>query len=613
VSRADESGGYMARSPLGAFPEAALLLDHRGRLDAVNARFTELALRMGRHVPERGDSYGDFLRSTLGVSARQADAIQDKLTYLSIEHAPGLAFVREVECLCDGEHYYHRIQMVQWGDDEPRRILVMHVDVTDARKVERRAELELELCRALSQTPGSIRSHLVAARVFAGHIGAASIAHVPVDERGRMGAARHVRRVPSEPEFDTEVLLGAHSVAARAIQSRAPVIADAGDDELRLARAFGVEGPALRCCAVPSVRLGQLEAVILFMLDRPTPREREVVALFAGLLGVEMDDGPQSSSASVPPPQSGDLDSMASLASDTDAPVLVLGESGVGKTRLAKVIHQRSQRREGPFLDLNCAGLSPQLLESELFGHERGAFTGAHARKMGLLEKAEGGTVLLDEVGELDLTVQAKLLKVIESRAFRRVGGEAEIRVDVRFIAATHRDLWVRVREGAFREDLLYRLNVVQIAVPPLRDSPWRVPALARELLVELGRREGRQLSLTPEAELLLMQQPWRGNIRELANVLARSALGATKSIDERRIRFALGATQDQRKSVPTTGTSLRLDDAERDVVMKALAETGYNIKRAAKRLGIARSTLYDKISRYEIDLDQARRAARSN
>lgn len=562
---------------------------------------------MGRPAPREGDSYADLLRSALGVPPNQAEGVEDKLTYLAIEEAPGLAFVREVECLIEGETFYHRIQMVQWGDDDGR-LLVMHVDVTEVRRVERRAELELALCRELSRKPGSTQGHLLAARVFGDHIGARAVVHVPVDARGQLTTAVKLGPVGGDDgQLPLGVVPGRDSLVAQAIETRAPVLAAPTVDERRIAERSGVS--ATRCCVVPSARLGQVEGAILLLLAGEAPREREAVALFAGLLGVDIEPALGSAPASVPPPASTDLDSMASLASDTDAPVLLLGESGVGKTRLARVIHDRSRRRDGPFLDLNCAGLSPQLLESELFGHERGSFTGAHARKLGLLEKASGGTVLLDEVGELDLTVQAKLLKVIETRTIRRVGGDREIRVDVRFVAATHRDLWARVRERDFREDLLYRLNVVQIAVPPLRDSPWRIPALAGELLAEQGAREGRPLSLTPGAELLLMQQRWRGNIRELANVLARASLGAGRNIDERRIRFALGQSQ-QSTPEPSRGT---LEETERDTIERALEASRYNIKRAAKVLGIARSTLYDKIARYEIDLAAARRRLRDS
>jgi len=616
VSTNHESGEHPAYSPIGAFPEAAVLLDERGTIHAANDRFAELIEDLGRNAPGQGDSYVDLLRSTLGVMPEHAERIEDRLTYLAIEDAPGLAFVREVECFGDGDRRFHRIQMVQWGSRSEGRLLVMHVDVTEARKIDRRAELELELCRALSHTSGPIEGHLRAARVFGSHIGASAVVHVPVDARGRTGAAEKIGGTGFTPTRQSlEWAPESKSLVHQVVSGRAPLITAPGPAERALAHQISLDVEGVDCCAVPSVRHGQVEGVVLFYLARDEPWQREHVALFAGLLGVQLgDDLVDTRPSSVPPPMRSDFDSMASLASDTDAPVLLLGESGVGKTRLARVIHQRSRRKPGPFLDLNCAGLSVELLESELFGHERGSFTGAHARKVGLLEKAGGGTVLLDEVGELNLTVQAKLLKVIETRTFRRLGGDREIATDVRFIAATHRDLWAQVNVGAFREDLLYRLNVVQIAVPPLRESPWRIPVVAKELLAGQCLRDGKQLTLTPGAELLLMQQYWRGNIRELANVLARASLGAQSVIDERRVHFALGQTaQPGRHDDTGSHESGRLAQREKETIIQALEASAYNIKRTAQVLGIARSTLYDKVDRYELDLQEGRKRLRAH
>jgi len=587
-------------------------LDRRGTVLESNRAFDDLMSALGRRAPRAGDSYLDLLRSSLTFPTLQAEAIEDKLTYLALEDAPGLAFVREVGFTCGGRPHHHRIQMVQWGG--AGNLMVMHVDLTEARRAEKRAELELDLVRALSRYPDSQRAHHEVARTFALDLGALACVFVPADARGRLGAAERVHQ--KEAGATAEPIRRAppeDSVVGTAIRGRAPVVAGPSSWEQALARSLGTTD-LQRCCVVPSVRQGHVEGAFLFLLSHETESELEHLSLVGGILGVGAEEGGAAEGgteqpASIPPPASTDLDAMASLASETDAPVLLLGESGVGKTRLAREIHRRSRRADAPFLDLNCAGLSPELLESELFGHERGAFTGAHARKLGLLEKAHGGTVLLDEVGELDLTVQAKLLKVIESRTFRRVGGQQETAVDVRFVSATHRDLWARVHQGAFREDLLYRLNVVQIVVPSLRETPWRIPTLAATILRDVGARDGRQLSLTPAAELLLMQQRWRGNIRELANVLARASLGARSSVDERRVRFAIG---DEPASSRTDAAG-SLADSERAAIESALEATGFTIKRAAEMLGIARSTLYDKIGRYDIDVEAGRRRQRGS
>jgi transcriptional regulator with PAS, ATPase and Fis domain len=300
-------------------------------------------------------------------------------------------------------------------------------------------------------------------------------------------------------------------------------------------------------------------------------------------------------------------------AAGSEATVLLLGESGTGKTRLARQIHERSCRTGRPFLDLNCAGLGASLLESELFGYEKGAFTGANARKQGLLELAAGGTVLLDEIGELDLAVQAKLLKVLESRKFRRLGGGAELSVDVRFIGATNRNLRKAISEGRFREDLYYRLNVIEIPVPALRERTNELPELAARLLTELSEKEGRRPPrLTPDAERRLMRHSWPGNIRELRNVLERALLGAGATISGQELRDAMPAVPDPSPAPDRASDGLgSLAEREREHLIRVLADTGFNVRRSAKILGIARSTLYERLRKHELDLNELRRTAR--
>src|SRR5579871_3617601 len=210
----------------------------------------------------------------------------------------------------------------------------------------------------------------------------------------------------------------------------------------------------------------------------------------------------------------------------TQEPVLIVGESGTGKELVANAIHNNSERAAQPFLKVNSAALSPTLLESELFGHEKGAFTGAFARRIGRFEQAHGGTLFLDEIGELDIDLQAKLLRVLQTGQFERVGGEETLKSDVRVIAATNQDLPALIAQGRFREDLYYRLNVVTVALPPLRERREDVPALAEHVVRRLARKYGwPKLALTAEAVADLAARPWPGNVRELQNVLARAAI----------------------------------------------------------------------------------------
>jgi len=288
----------------------------------------------------------------------------------------------------------------------------------------------------------------------------------------------------------------------------------------------------------------------------------------------------------------------ARRAAQTDRPVLILGETGTGKSLLARWIHDAGARRDEPYVDLNCAGLSRELLDSELFGHEAGAFTGAVKAKDGLLQIADRGSVFLDEIGDMELSVQARLLKVLEERRFRRVGGLRDIRVDVRLIAATHRDLDALLADGRFREDLFFRINTLQLRLPALRERPGDIPALASLLLegcaTELGRGGVR---LTPSALERLKGYAWPGNVRELRSVLERALL--TTPSDELRpddLRLSDGAPPPQDEEADST-----LAQVEERHIRRVLARENGHVARAAKRLGISTSSLYQRIQRYGI------------
>jgi two-component system response regulator AtoC len=282
----------------------------------------------------------------------------------------------------------------------------------------------------------------------------------------------------------------------------------------------------------------------------------------------------------------------------TDATVLLLGETGVGKEVAARTVHAASARAARPFVAINCAALSESLLESELFGHEKGAFTGAHAQHRGRLELAEGGTFFLDEIGELKPQLQAKLLRVLQERRFERVGGTRTMTADVRWVAATNRDLRAMIQAGTFREDLYHRLSVFPIHLPPLRERPADIVPMAESLLRRAAADLGRPpLRLSDEARGLLLSAELRGNIRELKNVLERAAILADGDVVRAAhimVEPPLGKTNGILPMVST-----KMEDLERAAIMQALGETSGNRRMAAERLGIGVRTLYDKLKRY--------------
>ncbi|MBK9167629.1 MAG: sigma-54-dependent Fis family transcriptional regulator [Bryobacterales bacterium] len=283
---------------------------------------------------------------------------------------------------------------------------------------------------------------------------------------------------------------------------------------------------------------------------------------------------------------------MARKVAATNATVLLTGESGTGKEVIARCIHRNSTRSERIFVPVNCAALSPTLIESELFGHERGAFTGATGQHLGRFERAHGGTLFLDEIGDLDANLQAKLLRVLQERTFERVGGTRQITVDVRVIAATNRDLKRAVAEGKFREDLYYRLNAFPLEIPPLRQRTADIPRLARYFLDRAGmnlRKPG--LALSPEATQALVAYDWPGNVRELENLMERVAILCDGLIRQGDIPLP--------SSLPARPVLFR--DIERQAIEDALRQYGGNRTKAARQLGIGLRTLQYKLKEYGI------------
>ena len=366
--------------------------------------------------------------------------------------------------------------------------------------------------------------------------------------------------------------------------------------------------------AVRAMKLGAIEFMakpfdrdeLVFVLGRATARDAAVtnaavqVGAGAPTVGTMLGTAPAMR----------EVYDLIRRAASSNATVLVRGESGTGKELVAHAIHAESRRRAGPFVKIHCAALPDNLLESELFGYERGAFTGATARKPGRIELADGGTVFLDEIGDITPATQVKLLRVVQEREFERLGGTTTVKVDVRFVTATHRDLEARVKSGDFREDLFYRLNVVPIWVPPLRDRRSDVALLASAFFAAACREHGRpDLALDDSAREALAARDWPGNVRQLKNVVERLAvlsLGprVTATDVERELgrdRLIHAPTAIHAGAVGATTLGTQVDRAELTALEETLARVQGNRTLAAKLLGVSRRTLYNKLARHGI------------
>ncbi|HEY8428045.1 MAG TPA: sigma-54 dependent transcriptional regulator, partial [Sandaracinaceae bacterium] len=300
------------------------------------------------------------------------------------------------------------------------------------------------------------------------------------------------------------------------------------------------------------------------------------------------------------------------VAASRTSTVLITGESGTGKDLAARAIHGESARRDGPYVNITCSAIPEHLLESELFGHERGAFTDARSRRIGLIEQADGGTLFLDEIGEMPLAMQAKLLRFLEDRAFRRVGGTDEIRPDVRVVAATNVDLEDAVRRGTFREDLFYRLAVVRVRVPPLRERLEDLPTLVAHFVSVFARELGREARVSPEALEALARQPWPGNVRELRNAIERAlllseseVLGVSElGLDEARS----SAPPEPEGAFQLPNSGVDIEELERSLLVQALERAGGNQRRAGEMLGMNRDQVRYRMAKYGIPSRRAKR-----
>jgi DNA-binding NtrC family response regulator len=287
----------------------------------------------------------------------------------------------------------------------------------------------------------------------------------------------------------------------------------------------------------------------------------------------------------------------------TRATALVTGETGTGKELVAHAIHNLSPRKKAPFIAVHAAALPSSLLESELFGHEKGAFTGAVERRIGRFELADGGTLFLDEIGELEPQIQVKLLRVLEERAFERVGGNKTIEVDVRLIAATNKDLKKQVAEGKFRDDLFYRLSVVAIGLPPLRERRDDIPLLVTAFLRQCGEENGKNVAeLTPDAMNVLLAYDWPGNVRELRNAIEQMVvLARAEKLTLRDVPAAIRGGADLTK-IAVVRSGMTVEEAEKELIVQALKELKGNRTKAAEKIGMSRRTLHRKLKRYGLE-----------
>ena len=369
--------------------------------------------------------------------------------------------------------------------------------------------------------------------------------------------------------------------------------------------------------AVRATKLGAYD-----FLEKPPDMERTLLAVRHALDHRRLEEENEQLRQRLEPDQDivGETEAMRRLrdqiaaAAPTNGRVLIRGESGTGKELLARAIHRQSLRRDRPFVAVNCAAIPEELIESELFGHEKGAYTGATAQRRGKFEQADGGTIFLDEVGDMSLKTQAKVLRVLQEQTFERVGGHETLAVDVRVIAASNKDLGAAMRAGAFREDLFYRLNVVPFEIPPLRDRKEDIAPLARHFLARYGAEYGRrERTLTAAALDRLAQHPWPGNVRELKNLMERMVIMVPRDrIEPADLEPSLAPREGDARWGSAGGEALPALEAltlkegrdrfERAFLLRHLEANAWNITRTAERLGIERSNLHRKLKAFGLE-----------
>ena len=389
-----------------------------------------------------------------------------------------------------------------------------------------------------------------------------------------------------------------------------------GIEALRRIRSFNPFLPVLIMTAYSSVdtAVGALKAGAFDYLHKPLDFDELRKGLERAVAHGQVRRGEaREATGSVPAGMIGDSAAMRALfamiasVAPSEASVLVLGESGTGKELVARALHEGSARSGRRLVTVNCAALAENLLESELFGHEKGAFTGAQRQRDGLFVQADGGTLFMDEIGEMPLALQAKLLRALQQGEVQRLGSDRPVRVDVRIVAATNRDLEAEVRAGRFREDLFYRLNVIALSVPALRERPEDIPLLARHFLGRFAQRNRKSIrGFTPRAMDLLLRHDWPGNVRELENAVERAVILAPgETITEGDLPAVLRADTDHAgssgKSQETPG-GMSLEDAEREAIARTLEMAGGNKSEAARVLGVTRVTLRSKMKKFGLE-----------
>lgn len=362
--------------------------------------------------------------------------------------------------------------------------------------------------------------------------------------------------------------------------------------------------------AVEAIKVGAIDYItkpveldeLLILVDRVTERrglirENELLKQELGNRGVTTEQIIYKS------PQMLELINMASRVAASRASVLIQGESGTGKELLARLIHQLSPRAHKPIIVVNCGALQENLLESELFGHEKGAYTGASSRRIGRFEEADGGTLFLDEIGELSPAIQVKLLRFLQEREISRLGSNVNISVDVRIISATNRDLDIQVKEGIFREDLFYRLKVVTLSLPPLRDRKDDLPALIDHFMDKFARENAKNIKgITAEARDLLLKYDYPGNVRELVNIMERAVVIARDEyITVNDIPFKSDDLEDPSKKESSGSLRESLEELEKRLITEAMNKTGDNQTRAAEMLGMSERMLRYKLKKYDL------------
>ena len=432
------------------------------------------------------------------------------------------------------------------------------------------------------------------------------------------GEARLVAEVDRAVRYHRALAIGLVRVAndpvidamARALRPMDLIAEDAGDDYLVILPELNrAEGAAAIERLLDFARAAGIEvkAAIAQCPENGTTVETLIGHVRAGLRSgrspraIEPAIEPGAAQPIVLDPAMRRVYSLVERIADTPMTVLILGETGVGKELVAEAIHRRSSRRERPLIKLNCAALPETLLESELFGYERGAFTGAERRKVGFFEAADGGTLFLDEIGEMPLSLQAKLLRVLERKVITRVGGTTEVATDARLIAATHRDLEAEVRAGRFRQDLMFRIGGFTLVVPPLRDRPGEVVALAEHFALTTAAEQGRSApALSDGAREALASYAWPGNVRELRNAIERALVLCGDTIEAADLPEKLrDAGQRVRPVTPAADMRGHLAEVERAAIVAALEAEDQNQTRAARRLGLSRRALIYKMEKY--------------